>query len=127
MKKRTVEVIEELTTQLEHLSQPIHLLAVCGGGKRIAEMSEEFLKKKGIEAKHFEVWVDSVKGEASIAKTNFTKEDYIGTAVIVDDVIWSGHLLPPIKQMLTEMEPTKKFYLASLLDCNEKADFSVFK
>lgn len=127
MRKRTKKIIEELAKNLIHLKQPIHLLAVCSGGTTVAKTITSYLKKKGIEAEYFEVWTNIINGKSELWKTNFTKDNYTGTAVIIEDVIWKGRQLPPIKKMLKKMNPRKKFYLASLLDCNNKANFSVFK
>jgi hypoxanthine-guanine phosphoribosyltransferase len=127
MQKRTKEIIEELAQKLIHLEQPIHLLAICSGGTMVAKIITSYLSEKGIEAEYYEVWTNIINGKSELWKTNFTKENYTGTAVIIEDVIWKGRQLPPIKKMLKKMNSRKKFYLASLLDCNNKADFSVFK
>lgn len=127
MQKRTKEIIEELAQKLIYLEQPIHLLAVCSGGTTVAKAINSYLKKQKINVEHYEVWTNIINGKSKLWKTNFTKENYTGTAVIIEDVIWKGRQLPPIKKMLKIMNSHKKFYLASLLDCNKKADFSVFK
>lgn len=127
MRKRTKEIIEELAQKLVHLKQPIHLLAVCSGGTTVAKTIISYLKKQGIETDYYEVWTNIINGKSELWKTNFIKANYTGTAVIIEDVIWRGRQLPPIKKMLKKMNSRKKFYLASLLDCNNKADFSVFK
>lgn len=127
MQKRTEEIIEELAQKLIHLKQPIHLLAVCSGGTTVAKTITSYLKKQGVDAEYYEVWTNIINGKSELWKTNFTKYNYTGTAVIIEDVIWKGRQLPPILKMLKKMNFQKKFYLASLLDCNNKADFSVFK
>lgn len=93
----------------------------------MAKTITSYLKKEGIQAEYYEVWTNIINGKSELWKTNFTKENYTGTAVIIEDVIWKGRQLPPIKKMLKKMNFHKKIYLASLLDCNNKADFSVFK
>jgi len=127
MRKRTKEIIEELAKKLINLKQPIHLLAVCSGGTTVAKTITSYLKKQGIKAEYYAVWTNIINGKSELWKTNFAKDDYTGTVVIIEDVIWKGRQLPPIKKMLKKMNSRKKFYLASLLDCNNKADFSVFK
>lgn len=127
MEKRTIALIRDLGSKIEHLDQPIHLLAVCSGGMTLAKTINKYLKKKKVNSKYFEVWTNIINGKKKIWKTDFTKEHYCGTAVIVEDVIWKGSALPPIKKMLKEMKPRKKVFVISLLDCNKKADYSIFK
>ena len=91
----------------------------------MAKSMHKFLKSRGIDSKYFEVWTNTVNGKRSIWKTDFKKRDYTGTAVIVEDVIWKGGALPPTRRMLNNMKK-KKVYVTALLDCNGKADFSVF-
>ncbi|MGE0792906.1 MAG: hypothetical protein AB7V77_01855 [Candidatus Woesearchaeota archaeon] len=127
MQKRTKEIVKDLAKQLVNLEPPIHLLAVCSGGIIVAKTIAAYLNKQRIKAEYYEVWTNVVQGKSTLWKTNFTKEKYIGTAVMVEDVVWKGRQLPPIRKMLRKMNSRKKFYLASILDCNNKADFSVFK
>lgn len=127
MEKRTIKLIRELGKKIEHLEQPIHLLAVCSGGMTLAKTINKHLKSKKIDSKYFEVWTNIINGKKKIWKTDFHKKDYTGTAVIVEDVIWKGSALPPIKKMLKTMKARKKIFIVSLLDCNKKADFSIFK
>lgn len=127
MKQKVKKIIERLAKKIIHLKQPIHLLAVCTGGKVIAKTIYLYLTKKKIKADYYEIWTDVIKGKRKIWKTNFTKKNYQGTAVIVEDVIWQGGALPPIKKMLKKMNPQKRNYTVSLLDCNHKADFSIFR
>lgn len=68
-----------------------------------------------------------MKGKRTIWKTDFKKRNYRGSAVIVEDVIWTGGSIPPIKRMLRKLNPHKRPFVISLLDCNRKADFSVFQ
>src|SRR3989344_2939083 len=98
------KIIAKLGKKLQHLKQPIQILAICSGGKVVGQNLHSYLLEKNIQSKDFE-----------------------GTAVIVEDVIWNGTQLPPVKQLLHNCNPHKKFYIASLLDVNKKADFSVFK
>ncbi|MFC2134083.1 hypothetical protein ACFLTH_05645 [Bacteroidota bacterium] len=85
------------------------------------------MKKQGIKSEYYEIWTNVIKGKSEIWKTNFNEKNYLGTAVIVEDVVWKGSHLPPIKKMLKKMNSHKKFFVVSLLDCNNKADFSIFK
>ena len=105
----------------------MHLVAVCSGGRTLAKIMSASLKRKRIKTGYYEVWTNMVNGRSRLWKTDFTKGDYTGTAVIVEDVVWSGRQLPPIKRMLRIMDPKKKFYIASLFDCNHKADFAVYR
>lgn len=129
MEKRVKKFIEQLASKIIHLKQPIHLLAVCTGGITLAKVILSYLRKHKIKSEYYEIWTKtiSVKGDRKICKTNFTKDKYKGTAVIVEDVIWRGGALPPIKKMLRKMDSRKRFYIIALLDCNRKADFSILK
>jgi hypoxanthine-guanine phosphoribosyltransferase len=127
MEQRTIRLITDLGKKIAHLEQPIHLLAVCSGGMTLAKTIDKHLRSKKIDSKYFEVWTNIINGKKEIWKTDFLKENYSGTAVIVEDVIWKGSALPPIKKMLRIMKPRKKIFVISLLDCNKKADFSIFK
>ncbi|MBS3152887.1 hypothetical protein J4230_05780 [Candidatus Woesearchaeota archaeon] len=127
MNKSTKRIIKILSDQLLNLKQPIHLLAVCSGGRTLSKLIASNLRNEGINVAYYEVWTNIIKGKAKLWRTNFTKEDYTGTVVIVEDVIWKGTQLPPIKNLLKIMAPKKRFYIASILDCNEKADFAVYK
>lgn len=125
MRKTTEKLITSLADQCKHLPQPIHLLAMCSGGTTVAKTMNKVLRSKGVKSNYFEVWTNTINGKRSIWKTDFKKSDYKGTAIIVEDVIWKGGALPPTKRMLKDMKK-QKVYVASLLDCNLKADFSVF-
>lgn len=127
MKTRAKKIIEQLAKPISKLPEPIHLIAICSGGRGVAKVLKTALTKKRIKVNTFETWVDSVKGRGRVFKNNFQIKDYIGTAVIIDDVVWAGHLLDPVKVMVKKMNPNKKFYTAVILDCNNKADFAVFK
>lgn len=127
MEKRTRILIEDLGKKITHLEQPIHLIAVCSGGMTLAKTINKYLRSKNVDSKYFEVWTNIINGKKHIWKTTFLNKDYLGTAVIVEDVIWKGSALPPIKKMLKKIEPRKKIFVISLLDCNKKADFSIFK
>jgi hypoxanthine phosphoribosyltransferase len=126
MEKRTKLIIYALAKKLMALKQPIHILAICSGGKVVANEVVLYLKQKKIEAICYEVWTNSMNGKCTVRKSEFKSKDWIGTAVIIDDVIWSGHQIMPVKKMLKKMNPKKKFYVTALLDCNRKADFSVY-
>jgi len=126
MKNTTKKIIEKLAQKISHLEPPIHLLAVCTGGTMVAKIINSYLRKNGVNSKYYEIWTNIICGKKEIWKTNFSKSDYIGTVVIVEDVIWQGSALPPIKKLLRTMNPKKKVYTVSLLDCNKKADYSIF-
>jgi hypoxanthine phosphoribosyltransferase len=125
-KKSTRKIIEKLGPSIAGLEQPIYLLAVCTGGRVVAKIIYAYLKKKGLDCGYYEVWTNTMRGKRVLWKSEFKKEKYQGSAVIMDDVIWSGGALPPIKKMLRKLNPHKRPYVASLLDCGRKADFSVF-
>lgn len=128
MEQRVKKIIQQLASKITHLKQPIHLLAVCTGGMTLAKIIYSYLKRQNIKADYYEIWTTvSIKGKRKIRKTNFTKKNYNGTAVIVEDVIWRGSALPPIKKMLKIMNRKKRFYTVALLDCNRKADFAIFR
>ena len=84
-----------------------------------------YLKKHGVEADYYEVWTNITNKKGKIWKTTFKKENYKGTALIVEDVIWNGTLVKATKKMLMGMKK-KKIYVAVLLDLKHKADFSIF-
>ncbi len=125
MESNIYKIIDTLAEKVEHLEQPIHVIAVCSGGRSVGERITEFLKNKGIEVEYFEAWTNIVNGKATIWKSSFKKDDYTGTALIAEDVIWMGRSVGAVKEMLHNMKD-KKIYTAVLLDCNNKADFSVF-
>jgi hypoxanthine phosphoribosyltransferase len=127
MEKKTRAIIKKLANQIPDFKEPVHILAVCTGGLTLSKMIVRQLKKRKINAACFEVWANIVDGVRTIERTNFQKSDYTGTAVIVDDVIWAGTVLPPIKRMLKKYHKSKKFYIAALLDCGNKADFAVYR
>jgi len=127
MEKSTTELINNLGKQIMGLEQPIQLLAICSGGKVIAQGLHKYLKRKKINSNYFEVWTNILNGVSSIWKTNFPNDPYEGTAVIIDDVIWHGTQIPPIMKMLKNCNPHKRVFIATLLDCNKKADFCVFR
>ena len=127
MEKRTLELLEQLANKIPKFKGPVHILAVCTGGVALAKLITKHLRKKGVDAKYFEIWTNIIDGVRTIERTNFKKSDYVGVAIIVDDVIWAGTVLPPIKKMLKKYHPKKRIYVASLLDCCHKADFAVFR
>jgi len=127
MKSNAKKIIAKLAKPISKLPQPIHLIAICSGGRGVTKVLKATLEKRGIQVNKFEVMVDSIKGKGAVFQSNFAKKDYKGTAVIVDDVVWGGHLLIPVKAMVKKMNPKKKFYTAVILDCNNKADFAVFR
>jgi hypoxanthine-guanine phosphoribosyltransferase len=120
------QLIANLSTQIEGLPQPIHLIAIFSGGLPVAKEIRKCLNSKKIKNKLFTAYFDTVGLKCLLKKTDFGTSDYIGTAVIVEDVIWTGHHLPPIKRYLKRLNPHKKYYIAALFDCSDKADFSVF-
>lgn len=126
MKKETKKIILNLSNQVCFLDQPIHLLAVCTGGTKIAKIIKTDLNKRNIKSNVFEMWTDITNGKKILRKTNFKKNDYIGTAVIIDDVIWNGTAIPCIKKYLKKLK-RKKIYIAALFDVNKKADFAVYR
>lgn len=125
MESRIVKITNQLAKKVSNLPQPIHILAICSGGRTVGQNIYKFLKSKRINASYFEVWTNIIGGRASILKTNFKKKDYRGTVLIVEDVVWKGTSLMAVKKMLRSMSK-KKFYTAVLLDFNHKADFSIF-
>lgn len=126
MQKKTKQIIQTLAKKLLTLEQPIHILAICAGGRTVANEVIAYLKKRKIKAKCYEIWTDIINGKCTLRKSEFKSKDWNGTVVIIDDVIWEGHHIIPVKKMLKEMNPKKKFYIAALLDCNKKADFSIY-
>lgn len=126
MQKNTVFIIQKLARKIMHLEQPIRLIAICSGGRAVGTEVVKFLKKNKIDVKYYEVWIDIINGKSIIRNSGFHKKDFKGTAVIIDDVIWQGHQIRPVSKMLRKLNPKKKFFIASILDCNKKADFSVY-
>jgi len=127
MEKDTIKLINKLGNQMLKLQQPIQLLAICSGGRIVAQELHKYFIKNKINPNYYEVWTNIVNGKSSIWKTDFPNKAYEGTAIIVEDVIWSGTQLPPVIEMLKKHNPEKKFFIASLLDCNKKADFFVYR
>lgn len=126
MNLKTERIINQLAKQVTHLEQPIHVLAVCSGGKTVGKQITKYLKQKGIKTSYFEVWTDIVGGKATIWKSDFKKSDYTGTVLIAEDVIWQGKSVNATKKMLREIK-SNKVYTAVILDCNHKADFAIFR
>jgi len=127
MNNKTKQIILKLSNKLYFLEQPIHLLAVCTGGTKIAKMIKTDLNKKNIKSNVFGMWTDIINGKRYLRKTNFFKSDYTGTAIIIEDVIWEGTAIPCIKKYLKKINNKKKFYIAALFDINKKADFAVYR
>ena len=119
-------LIVKLAKKIEHLPQPIHLIAVCSGGISLTEALKKYFDKKEITCETYNVWTDTINQKCYLRKTDFKKRNYTGSAVIVEDVVWRGHHLPPIKRMLRKMNPNKKFYVVALFDCGQLCDFSVY-
>ena len=126
MKSKAEILINQLAKKVSHLEQPIHVLAVCSGGKTVGKQITRYLKQKGIKSSYFEVWTNIIGGKATIWKNDFKKSDYTGTALIAEDVIWQGKSVNATKKMLKRMK-NKKVYTAVILDCNHKADFTIFR
>jgi hypoxanthine-guanine phosphoribosyltransferase len=126
MKSKTEEIINQLARQVIYLKQPIHILAICSGGKTVGEQINKYLRQKGFISSCFEVWTNIIKGKSTVWKSNFSKSDYTGTALIVEDVIWKGSAVKATRAMLRKMK-NKRCYTASILDCNHKANFAVFR
>ena len=126
MNIQTNRLINSLAKQVIHLEQPIHVLAVCSGGKTVGRHIHKYLKNKGIKSSYFEVWTNIVNGKAEVWKSNFKKKHYVGTALIAEGVIWNGGSVNATKKILKQMK-SKKPYVAVILDCNHKADFAVFR
>lgn len=120
------KIINQLAKKVIGLQEPIHILAICSGGKTVGKYIAEYLKRKGVKVTRHEIWVNIVNGKAKIWKTDFRKLDYRGTALIVEDVIWKGTSVIAVKKILQGMK-RKRVYTAVLLDYNHKADFSVFR
>lgn len=125
METKAVKIIQQLAKKVIGLPQPIHIVAVCSGGKTVGKYIKRYLVNQGIKSNYFEVWTNIMKGQAKIWRTDFKKSNYIGTALIVEDVIWKGTSVNATKKMLMRMKK-KRVYTAVLLDYNHKADFSVF-
>jgi len=125
METRPIKLINKLAKKVDKLKQPIHVIAVCSGGRTVGKYITKYLNSQGINASYFEVWTNIVNGKATIWKTDFKKEHYTGTALIAEDVIWKGTSVKAVKEMLQDMKK-EKTYLAVLLDFNNKADFSIF-
>lgn len=123
---KVLGLIKKLARKMEKLPQPIHLLAVCSGGITLTEELKKYFDSKGIKSDIYKVWTDTVNQKCYLKETDFTKEKYIGTAVIVEDVVWRGHHLPPIKKMLLKMNKKKKYYIVALFDCGRICDFSIY-
>lgn len=126
MTKETEKIINSLARQVVDLPQPIHILAVCSGGKTVGKQIAKYLKTKKIKATYSEVWTNIIDAKATIWKCDFKKKDYIGTALLAEDVIWNGRSVNAARKMLRNIKK-KKVYTAAILDCNHKADFAVFR
>lgn len=125
MENRIIKLINLLAKKVAHLPEPIHILAICSGGRTVGRHIYKYLKNKKIDVSYFEVWTNIIGKKATILKTNFRKKDYKGTVLIVEDVVWRGTSLTAVRKMVSSMKK-KKFYTAVLLDFNRKSDFSVF-
>lgn len=125
MTRKIDKLINQLAQNVVNLKPPIHIIAICSGGKTVGKQIAKYLDKKGIKNSYHEVWTNIINGKANIWKSDFKREDYIGTVLIAEDVIWKGTSVKAAKKMLYSMK-RKKIYTAVLLDCNKKADFSVF-
>ena len=125
MESRIIKLTNQLAKKVSNLPQPIHILAICSGGRTVGQYIYKYLKTKRVNVSYFEVWTNIIGKKATILKTNFKKKDYKGTVLIVEDVVWKGTSLMAVKGMLHSMN-SKKFYTAVLLDFNHKADFSIF-
>ena len=127
MEKRTKKLVLELSAKIPKFKGPVHILAICTGGIILSKLITQYLKERGTNARYFEIWTGIKNGVRSIERTNFKKSDYTGTAIIIDDVIWAGTVLPPVKRLLKSYDAKKKIYVAALLDCSHKADFALFR
>ena len=123
---KVLKLIDKLGKKMNKLPQPIHLLAVCTGGIPLTLELKKYFDREGIKSEIYRVWTDTVNEKCYLRETDFKKNKYIGSAVIVEDVVWRGHHLPPIKSMLRKINPKKKFYVAALFDCGKLCDFSVY-
>ena len=126
MNSKTEKLINQLARKVVHLKQPIHVLAVCSGGKTVGKQITKYLKQKRIKVSYFEIWTNIINGKATVWKSSFKKSNYIGTVLIAEDVIWNGRSVNATKKMLRKMK-SKKVYTAVILDCNHKADFAIFR
>ena len=124
-KSRIPTMIEELAKKCLELPQPIHVIAVCSGGRTVGSHIYKYFTRHNVKANYFEAWIDIKDGKGLVRSTDFEKEDYIGTVLIAEDVIWSGTAVTAVRKMLSKIK-RKKTYLAVLLDMNKKADFSIF-
>lgn len=126
MTEKTERIINNLAKQVVGLPEPIHVLAICSGGKTVGKQIVKYLKSKKIKTTYSEVWTNFIDGKATVWKCNFEKKDYVGTALLAEDVIWNGRSVNAARKMLKNMK-SKKVYTAVILDCNHKADFAVFR
>ena len=126
MSPKTQKIINNLAKQAMKLPQPIHVIAVCSGGKTVGKQIARYFKSHRINTSYHEVWTNIVNGKAAVWKSDFKKKDYKGTALIAEDVIWNGKSVNATKRMLKGMKRQKP-YVAVILDCNHKADFAVFR
>jgi hypothetical protein len=127
MEPRTVRLVERLARQVARLPPPIHLLWVWSGGQSVTRLMARHLRTRGIPTRTFYVRNRCENGHCELRDTDFRAKDYTGTAVIVEDAIWTGKNIPPIRQRLRAIRPGRKVYVAALLDYNKRADFSVFR
>jgi hypoxanthine phosphoribosyltransferase len=120
------KLIKRLASKVQDLPQPINLLAVCSGGVALTKEMHKCLKKNKVESKVYYVWTNTINGKCYLRSTDFKKKNYLGTVVIVEDVVWRGHHLPPIKRYVKKLDKKKKHYVAALIDCGKKCDFSIY-
>jgi hypoxanthine phosphoribosyltransferase len=125
MENNGEKLINKLAKKCLGLKSPVHIIAVCSGGKTVGKYVNKYLNSKGLKSSYYEVWTNIVDGKATMWKSDFGKKDYTGTALIVEDVIWKGTSVKAVKRMLKSFK-NKKVYTAVLLDFNKKADFSIY-
>ena len=112
------KVVKELGKKLQ---QPIHLIEIYLNNHSLSQESKEYFKKSfdknNIKNEVYEIWVKSDSFHyLDRNKTNFTKKDYTGTVVLMEDRMFKGFYFIPIECMLKEMKPKKDFYSLYLFD-----------
>ncbi len=125
MTNKTKELINKLADKCINLKQPIHVIAVCTGGRQVGKQIHKYFHSKNIESSYHEVWTNIINGKANVWKTNFKKNNYIGTILLAEDAIWIGRSINAAKRAFLKIKK-RKIYVASLLDYNKKGDFSMF-
>jgi|WetSurMetagenome_2_1015567.scaffolds.fasta_scaffold373461_2 hypothetical protein len=128
IKPEVLDMIKNLALQMKGLPQPINLLAVCTGGIALTQELHKNFKLLKVKSKIYKVWTNTNNKKCTIDHTDFIGfENNKGCAVIVEDVVWHGHHLPPIKKYIDCINPLKnKVFTVALFDCGNKCDFKIY-